>query len=522
MPRNEPPIEIWGGIECSHVLINGEIRDQLHETGHHQRLRDLDLIAELGVKTLRYPVLWGREAAPAWQDARMARLAELGIDLIAGFLHHGSGPDGLHPLEPGFKEALADHAEAVVLRYPWLRRFTPINEPVTTARFSYLYGHWHPHLRDEDAFLRAVTASAVATALAMARIRRHIPEAELIQTEDLGRVFAPPALACQADYENDRRFLGMDLLTGRVSSDHPFHRRLLQAGVDPRDLDRLEADPCPPQVIGIDQYLTSDRYLDPDLERHPPSHHGGNGRDTYADVAAVHLHELHDQVGFLPRLREVYARYDLPIALTEVHNGARPEGQLRWLDEAWRAACAARAEGIALRAITPWSLFGCMDWDSLLCERRGRYEPGAFDIRFDPPRRTVLGHAIARLARASILDHPILAQSDWWRPFCPSQPVLLSVQGAPEWTERFVRLCAQRHIRATTAGPPPRMGRVIIDSDASGLSLRGLTPEGLLILDHRADAAAGPDDSMHLFLDLLIEGVWSDDNSISKRSRISA
>ena len=45
---------------------------------------------------------------------------------------------------------------AVAERYPWVEHYTPVNEPLTTARFSGLYGHWYPHARDDGAFLRAL------------------------------------------------------------------------------------------------------------------------------------------------------------------------------------------------------------------------------------------------------------------------------------------------------------------------------------------------------------------------------
>jgi dTDP-4-dehydrorhamnose reductase len=90
-------------------------------------------------------------------------------------------------LDPLFPQKLAAYAERVARRYPWLRRFTPVNEPLTTARFSALYGHWYPHARDDHSFARAVVNQALGTARAMRAIRRHIPHAELIQTEDLER-----------------------------------------------------------------------------------------------------------------------------------------------------------------------------------------------------------------------------------------------------------------------------------------------------------------------------------------------
>src|SRR5688572_23844824 len=93
-------LELWGGVECSVVRIGEEVRDQCRETGHFDRPGDLDAIAGLGIKTLRYPILWDtveRERGTldfAWHDERLAKLRELGIRVIGGLVHHGSGPRG--------------------------------------------------------------------------------------------------------------------------------------------------------------------------------------------------------------------------------------------------------------------------------------------------------------------------------------------------------------------------------------------------------------------------------------------
>ena len=52
------PLELWGGVECSLVRIGDDYRNQVVETGHSARLQDIDAIAELGVKAVRYPILW--------------------------------------------------------------------------------------------------------------------------------------------------------------------------------------------------------------------------------------------------------------------------------------------------------------------------------------------------------------------------------------------------------------------------------------------------------------------------------
>ena len=74
---NTPSLELWAGVECTVNRVHDRYFDQLRRTGHHDRIDDLDLIAELGVRTMRYPILWERTDADgwAWADARMARLA---------------------------------------------------------------------------------------------------------------------------------------------------------------------------------------------------------------------------------------------------------------------------------------------------------------------------------------------------------------------------------------------------------------------------------------------------------------
>ena len=65
----------------------------------------------------------------------------------------------------------ATFAEAVARRYPWVLDFTPVNEPLTTARFGALYGHWYPHARDARSFARALMVQTWATVKAMRAIR---------------------------------------------------------------------------------------------------------------------------------------------------------------------------------------------------------------------------------------------------------------------------------------------------------------------------------------------------------------
>jgi dTDP-4-dehydrorhamnose reductase len=409
-------------VECTVNRVGDEFYDQLERNGHARRIADLDLFAALGVRALRYPVLWERTAPEglecadwSWPDARLARLKELGIRPIVGLLHHGSGPRHTSLVAPDFPSQLATYARAVAERYPHVDAYTPVNEPLTTARFSGLYGHWYPHGRDAGTFARALVGQCRATVLAMRAIREINPHAQLIQTEDLGKTFSTRELGYQADFENVRRWLSLDLLCGRVTREHPMWNYLTRvAGVGERELEWFGAHLCPPDVIGINYYLTSERFIDERVERYPDRAVGGNGRHRYVDVEAVRVC-AEGTAGTRVLLREAWERYGIPLAVTEAHLGCTREEQMRWFREVWDAARALCAEGVDLRAVTAWSLLGSFDWCSLLTRCTGAYEPGVFDVRGGVPRPTALAHMLRDLAATGEHDHPTLDSPGWWR-----------------------------------------------------------------------------------------------------------
>lgn len=420
--RKTPPPELWGGVECTIVRLGDDYRDQRAETGHLARPADIDLIAGLGIRTVRYPILWEAIAPErpdrldfGWTDERLAMLRERGIRVIGGLLHHGSGPRYTGLLDPDFPHKLADFAGRVADRYPWIEMWTPVNEPLTTARFSALYGHWYPHRRDYPSFLNALVNECRGTLEAVRAIRKRIPGAKLVQTEDLGKTFSTARLRYQAAHENERRWLSLDLLCGRVDPRHNWHSVLLGAGVGWAGIEAFESGEGRPDIIGINHYLTSERFLDDRIDLYPGHEVGGNGRDAYVDAEAVRVKRLEPDTGLGPRLREAWERYGIPMAVTEVHHGCHRDEQLRWFAEVWKTCARLREEGVDLRAVTLWSMFGNVDWRFLLTQRNGLYDTGVFDARGPAPRPTAIARAAKAYAEGEDYDHPVLDSPGWWR-----------------------------------------------------------------------------------------------------------
>ena len=241
------PLEMWAGFECTLNRVGDRQHDQFELLGHYRACGDIDRLAALGVRTVRYPILWERmaDAASQRQAMEVGRRAD-GARWRA--LGHHTDRRARPPRHPArsirvcsttiSRERLAAYARLVAARYPWVTHYTPVNEPLTTARFSALYGLWYPHLRDDASFIRAMLNQVRATRLAMAAIRTVNPDARSSRRKTSARRTRRPRSQYQADFENERRWLTFDLLAGRIAPGHPLYeyavapRRLRDAEIE--------------------------------------------------------------------------------------------------------------------------------------------------------------------------------------------------------------------------------------------------------------------------------------------------
>ena len=414
-------IDIWGGIECTYNRVSDFYFDQLLYSGHYERDGDVDLFKSLGISKMRYPVLW-EKLQPlkdsiidwSWVENKINRFRELGIEPIAGLVHHGSGPAYSNILDNSFPQDLAGYAAKVAEKFPWINHYTPVNEPLTTARFCGLYGIWHPHQKDDKSFVKILINECKATILAMQAIRKINPEAKLIHTEDLGKTYSTPKLKYQADFENQRRWLSLDLLCGKVTPVHPLWQYLISSGANKEDLFYFITHACPPDIMGFNHYITSERYLDENIELYPQHTWGCNSQHQYADIEAVRI-KYSAVLGIKGLLQEAWDRFKIPLAVTEVHMHCTREEQLRWFDHVYKSATELRTQGVEIEAITAWALLGSYGWDKLLTQEQGQYESGVFDVRSGIPRPTILTELIKSYTNSHSFTHPVMNIDGWWK-----------------------------------------------------------------------------------------------------------
>lgn len=415
-------LELWGGIECTINRVKDNYFDQLAYAGHYKREDDIDKIATLGIKALRYPVLWEKHQPQHdtkisfdFAEKNLSKLHSYGIKPIVGLVHHGSGPAFVNFFDKSFENGLAAYAQKVAEKFPWVEYYTPVNEPLTTARFCGLYGVWYPHEKSNHGFAKILVSECKAVVMAMQAIRRINPNAKLIQTEDLSKTHSTYLLRYQRDFENKRRWLPFDLITGKVTPEHSMWDYLVNnAKVDEDDLYWLIENGFLPDILGFNYYITSERYIDEHIENYPPHTHGKNAKHVYADVEAIRVGE-NVFAGPHTLLTEAWERFKLPMAVTEVHLHCHREEQLRWFNEMWQTVHQLKEEGVDIRAITAWALLGSFGWNKLLTIPCGEYEPGVFDVRSGELRPMALAHTLQQLSAEKKYHHPVLESTGWWK-----------------------------------------------------------------------------------------------------------
>jgi dTDP-4-dehydrorhamnose reductase len=212
--------------------------------------------------------------------------------------------------------------------------------------------------------------------------------------------------------------MGWDLLCGMVKPGHALWERLVGYGLEDR-LRVIAEDPCPPAVIGVNHYLASERLRDHRVELYPHRAVADREVGKYGGVPFVDVDAIRNlrtpMIGLPGLLRQAWERYGIPVAVTEVHNGASREEQVRWFVEVWDSVIQLRKEGVDIPAVTAWSLLGAHDWNRMVTRFVGHYEVGVYDVRSGTPRPTMLAPVLKDLAEGRRPQAVGLGSPGWWR-----------------------------------------------------------------------------------------------------------
>jgi beta-glucosidase len=385
------PFFFTTGIENSYPTLRSGARiDQMAKCGHYDRWEeDFALVREMGLDALRYgPAYYRTHTGPGrfdWEscDAQMARLRELGIEVIADLCHFGV-PSWLGGFQdPAFPVLFADYARAFARRYRWVRYYTPVNEIFVCASFSALLGWWNECESSDAAFVRALRNLCMAHELAVDAIVGERPDAIIVQTESVEHFHAAGrAAASEAERLNGLKYLSLDLTLGRELA--PGMAGFLNGhGVTSNDLRFFrERHAVGHRWLGLDYYPTCEHRV------------ASTGRRSTCRNAR----------GLRTLAAEYYARYRIPLFHAETNRV--PRFAAEWLASQWSDVLALRAEGIPVHGFTWYSLTDQIDWQHALREERNDLHPvGLYtlDRRIRPvgvAYRDLVAHRRAKLAAA--------------------------------------------------------------------------------------------------------------------------
>lgn len=324
--------------------------DEYELTQHYAHWReDLDLVAESGAEFVRWGVPWYLvEPAPGvfdwtWTDQVAAHMQQLGLRCIVDLMHYGT-PTWLENafLNSQYAERVAAYGRAVAERYRGVwDDFTPLNEPIVNAEWCGEMGNWPPYLTGTDGFLTLVRVLAKGMVRTQQEIADVNPDAVFVHV-DAGFRYEGPTTPLPREVLEERRFLALDLITGRVDASHPLRSWLGEHGYTDDELAWFAANAVQPDVLGVNYYpaFTTIRMDD-----------AGAKSPVVAGTAG-----LRDLV-------ELYsARYGLPIVITETSLVGTPDEKIAWLRESEQTLETLRAAGVPIVGYTWFPFLDLVDW----------------------------------------------------------------------------------------------------------------------------------------------------------------
>jgi beta-glucosidase/6-phospho-beta-glucosidase/beta-galactosidase len=365
MTVGAPPLEIdtgfvvATGIECSAPVIEGGVRqDELRKTGHWERYRDdLALVASFGIRYLRYGVPFHVVARDPdrsrfdwdWTDRAMEALQAEGLEPILDLLHFGLPDDIAGVGDPRLLSRYEGYAAAVAERYPWVRYYTPVNEPFVTAWFSAKEGYWNERRQDDVSFVAALDNILHCVVRGMELISERRPDAIFIQSDACDSyTTTEPETEEHARLLTERSWVGYDLTYGREPTQRVLDW-LYSNGITSQRLEWFAAHGTSERcIIGHDYYRGNERVV-------------SAGRIRPAGP---------QRRGFKALALDFYDRYRMPLMLTETNmEGAdAPE----WLAEVWNDTIDLKDQGLPVRGFCWYGFIDHVDWDTALTANRGK------------------------------------------------------------------------------------------------------------------------------------------------------
>ena len=359
------------GIEDTFIVSpwpeTGRRLDEYELIGHYDRWKDdIDLIASLGVKVIRYGVPWYRiNPSPGrwdwkWADLPLERLLELGIAPIVDLVHYGvpAWIEGAF-INTNFPDHMAEYAARLIERFRGrIYGCTPINEPRITAWYCGRLGWWPPFYRGWRGFVRVILQVCRGIVMTCRRLWSIDPDLFMIHVDAAESYFSEQrSLDNEVKWRQQLVFLALDLISGRITDKHTFFPWLLRHGASETELEWFVEQSIELDVIGVNLYpMFSNKQL-------TRTTRGLRGQMRYASPTLI------SQIS-----RFYWKRYQRPIMITETASRHTVRRREEWLEDSVAAVRQLRRQGVPVIGYTWWPVFGLIRW----AYRQGRQPIGSY------------------------------------------------------------------------------------------------------------------------------------------------
>jgi beta-glucosidase len=349
--------------------------DEYELTQHYHFWHDdLGYAAESGATMVRWGIPWYRvNPAPgvwdfSWLDQVVDRFMELGLEPIVDLMHYGT-PTWLENefLNAFYPERVAEYAAKVAERYRGrLRHYTPLNEPLLNVLYCGEFGYWPPHLVGDDGFVRMTRAISKGIVLAQKAIEKATDgDCSFVHVEASFRfVSTDGQVSDEMAHLRERAYIVEDLVTGKVTPQHPLAGYLADHGFTEADFAWALENTAMPDVMGVNYYpaLSTEEFREGEA-------HSGGPADPRPRVNAW-------TDGLEEVLTSYAERYGRPVFLTETCWTGTVEQRIEWLDASVETVHRLRDRGVDVIGYTWWAVIDMVEWTY----RHGNSEPMAYHL----------------------------------------------------------------------------------------------------------------------------------------------
>jgi len=362
-------IGLGTSIKCSDLdkgscqILPNTYQDVLSTTHHYEFFKkDLQKVKNFGIKIIRYPIPWHLIEAKkdvydwCWMDKALKEIKRFELQIIADPLHHTSFPTWLSGFDdPLFCNSYRNFVKKFAERYPQVKFYTIFNEPTPTVLFCSHEKVWHPFGEGPASYVSMVKNVAKTICLITEDLKELNSEIKFVHVDTCEYHQALDEISVPfVRFLNERRFLILDLLLGRVDTSYVLWWYLEANGFSNTDLKWFKTHKANVDFLGLDYYSHSE-------------------------------HQYHQNGSFIPALKplgfkEVATQYykyfdNIPILLTETNIRGFVTDRISWFKFMLEECNKLIAEGIDLRLFCWFPFIDSTDWDYWVTVPRGIVDP---------------------------------------------------------------------------------------------------------------------------------------------------